>query len=227
MSDDALIDFKIDCWYSGGCPKEFPNCKKTCHRYLEMNCLINTCGMKHTEKYLKNIQPAKLDVSSFMRLKEIKDSIVSFTEQGSNLYIGSVNLQTGKTTWSLKLLYKFFDEIWCGNGFRTRGYFIHVPEFLGKLKDFSFRETAEYKRIDKCLKTCDLVIWDDITSQPLTPNEQNILNVYIDKRLMEDKANIFNGMYYKGEKLEQVVGSKLAIRLSESEVIVLKGKSVK
>ena len=156
-----------------------------------------------------------------------EDSIVSFTEQGSNLYIGSVNLQTGKTTWSLKLLYKYFDEIWAGNGFRTRGYFIHVPEFLGKLKDFSFRETAEYKRIDKCLKTCDLVIWDDITSQPLTPNEQNILNVYIDKRLMEDRANIFNGMYYKGEKLEQVVGNKLASRLSESEVIVLKGKSVK
>jgi len=226
MNDNALIDFKIDCWYSGGCPKEFPNCKKTCHRYLEMNCLINNCGMKNTKKYLKALTPSKVDVPAFVRLQNIKDNILEFINNCGNLYICSVNLQTGKTTWSLKMLYKFFDEIWAGNGFRPRGYFIHVPEFLAKMKDFSYKETPEFKKIDKYLKTCDLVIWDDITSQPLTQNEQNILNVYIDKRMLEDKANIFNGKYYKPEQLQQVIGNRLTERLASTEIIILQGKSV-
>ena len=185
------IDFDINCWYSGGCPQETYNCKKTCHRFLEMSCLITNCGMSNVGKYLKMLTPAKVDIQAFVNLQQIKDNIVDFVDSGKNLFIAAMNLQTGKTTWSLKILYKYFDEIWCGNGFKVRGYFLHVPEFLNKLKDFNYKETSEYKQIDNYLKTCDLVIWDDITSQQLTPYEQNIINVYIDKRKMEDKSKLF------------------------------------
>lgn len=222
----ANIDFNIECWYSGGCNLETYNCKKTCHRYLEMNCLINNCGMRNATKYLKPITPKKIDIPSFDRLKTIKDNILPFVNDGKSLYISSNNLQTGKTTWSLKILYKYFDEIWAGNGFRIRGYFLYVPEFLAKLKDFSYRETLEYKEIDKILKTCDVVVWDDITSQQLTQNEQNILNIYIDKRKMDDKCNIFNGMYFPEDELETLLGKKLATRLNTcNEKVILQGKS--
>ena len=221
------LDFSIDCWYERGCGKQFPGCKKTCHRYLEMNCLITNCGMKNAAKFLKTLVPPKIDVPKFKKLMEIKENIVPFVEEGRNLYIGAVNLQTGKTTWSLKILYKYFDEIWVGNGFRVRGYFLHVPELLNKLKDYTYKDTLEYKIIDKYLNTCDIVVWDDITSMQLTTYEQSILNMYIDKRQMEDKSNIFNGTYYEDEEMEKMIGSKLTARLNNAQRVILQGKSWK
>ena len=221
------INFELKCWYSGGCPRECYNCKQTCHRYLEMNCLINNCGMPNAMKYLKLISPEKCDFKSYQRLQHIKENILEYVNNGINLYISAQNLQTGKTTWSLKILYKFFDEIWAGNGFRVRGYFLYVPEFIAKLRDFGYRNTEEFKTIDRNLKSCDLVVWDDISSIDLTPQEQNLLNIYIDKRFMEDKSNIFNGVYHEQSDLEQLMGTKLATRLLNSETIVFKGKSHK
>ena len=136
------IDFRLKCWYEAGCNLKTDFCEKTCHRYLQMNYLINNCGMKNADRFLKPISPAKIDVDAYLQLQEIKDNIVQFVEESRNLYIISHNLQTGKTTWSLKIMYKFFDEIWAGNGFVQRGYFIHVPEFVNN-SNFVEKEVEE------------------------------------------------------------------------------------
>lgn len=220
----ADIDFRLKCWYKEGCNLVQPDCERRCPRYLEMNCLINTCGMKDANRYLKDLVPKKNELQAYKRLKEIKDNIVNFVDSGKNLFITSTNVQTGKTSWSLKILYKYFDEIWSGNGFRTRGYFIYLPEFLTKAKSYEYKDTDEFKKIDRVLKTADLVIWDDITASYLSQIDQNLLNLYIDKRFMEDKANIFNG--YKVNDLKNYVGERLANRLKTNcEIIELQGAS--
>lgn len=207
------IDFKIPCWYAEGCHLKEDNCKKTCHRYLEMNCLITNCGMKNAYKYLKDLSPQKKEFEAYKQLKEIKDNIVDFVAQGKNLYISSDNIQTGKTTWALKMLYRYFDIIWSGNGFRRRGYFLHIPEFLENMRNFEYKDTAEFKTIDSALKNVDVVIWDDITANVLNPTEQSILYLYLSKRLMNDKSNIFTGIYRKEKPLEEIVGDKIANRI--------------
>ncbi len=220
------IDFRLNCWYTP-CQLEEPNCKKTCHRYLEMCCLITNCGMKHAEKYLKSINAAKIDKDAFDRLAVIKNNILPFVEEGHNLTIKSLFLQTGKTTWALKMLYKYFDEIWSGNGFRPRGYFLYVPEFLNKTKTFAFRDTNEFKKMDRLLRTVDLVIWDGITENTLSANEQIMLNTYIDKRLLEGKANIFTGMFINAQDELKNLGNKLKARLDSCENILIRGQSIR
>jgi len=221
----ADIDFKIKCWYKNGCHLAEDRCEKTCHRYLQMNYLINNCGMKNAERFLKPLQPQKTDVKAYLRLQQIKDNIVSYVGEGNNLLIASDHLQSGKTTWSLKILYKFFDEIWAGNGFVQRGYFLYVPEFLNKARSFQYKDTEEFKEIDKALKNVDLVIWDDITSIQLSPQEQNLLNMYIDKRMLEGKSNLYNGMNLDKSSKLSFLGPKLNARLEDCEQIILKGKS--
>ena len=103
----ADIDFKIPCWYKNGCNLAEDKCEKTCHRYLEMNYLINNCGMKDAYRYLKELIPQQTEQASYARLTEIKANIVEFVENGKNLYIASPYVQTGKTSWSLKILYKY------------------------------------------------------------------------------------------------------------------------
>lgn len=219
------IDFRLKCWYEAGCNLKTDFCEKTCHRYLQMNYLINNCGMKNADRFLKPISPAKIDVDAYLHLQEIKDNIVQFVEESRNLYIVSHNLQTGKTTWSLKIMYKFFDEIWAGNGFVQRGYFIHVPEFVNKTKSFQYKDSDEFKKLDKAIKEVDLVVWDDISSLELNASEQSFINMYIDKRMLEGKSNIFNGMYLDKEVGPKCLGMKLYSRLNNCEMVSLMGTS--
>ena len=181
--------------------------------------------MKNADRFLKPISPAKIDVDAYLQLQEIKDNIVQFVEESRNLYIISHNLQTGKTTWSLKIMYKFFDEIWAGNGFVQRGYFIHVPEFVNKTKSFQYKDSDEFKKLDKAIKEVDLVVWDDISSLELNSNEQSFINMYIDKRMLEGKSNIFNGMYVDKEMGPKWLGMKLYSRLNNCEMVSLMGTS--
>ena len=52
---------------------------------------------------------------------------------------------------------QYFDEIWSGNCFRTRGYIVHVPSFLAKARKFAYQETDEYEQIDSIIRNADLI----------------------------------------------------------------------
>ena len=211
------------CWYRPGCNLAANNCEKTCHRFLEVAHLIDHCGMPNADNYIKSIVPEKEDVNAFLRLKEIKDNVVQFTEEGRNLYIYSEKFGNGKTTWALKILYKYFDEIWCGNGFRTRGYFIYVPELLNRLT-YSYRSSEDYKDFCKMIDEVDLVIWDDIAATNLTANDINHLSTFIDSRALKCKSNIYTGNL-ANEELRKAIGNRLYNRLwDSSEVITLVGR---
>lgn len=219
MSKD--IDFKIDCWYKLGCPLLKPNCQKTCHRYLEMNYLINNCGKPNASKYIKPIIPDPEDEDAFMRLDVIRNNIEQFVKEGSNLYITSPYDKNGKTTWAVKLLYRYFDRVWSGNGFRVRGYFIYAPDFFSDMRSFTYKDTEEFKELKQTLYNADLVIWDDITSTKLSTVDQNNLNMFLNKRSQNDKSNIFTG-YHTGENLVEQVGELAAKRLTYGEIIEFK-----
>ena len=209
----------MSCWYQQGCQLYKENCEKTCHRYLEMKYLIDNCGMPNADKYIKPLTPEEVDLPSFVKLKNLKDDILNFVENGENLYIVSENFGNGKTTWSLKLLYKYFDEVWCGNGFKIRGYFIYVPEFLNQLKLMDFKNSSEYKNLCKILNTADLVVWDDIASSNLTNSDHVNLSSFIDSRMLKGKSNIFTGNLLSDE-LRQSLGNRLHNRIWDNSKVI-------
>lgn len=214
----------MNCWYAEGCNLIEPNCEKICHRYLQMKYLIDNCGMPNADKYIKPLIPEKEDLPAYTRLKEIKDNILNFVSEGNNLYIVSENFGNGKTTWSLKLLYKYFDEVWCGNDFRVRGYFVYVPEFLNNMSMFEFKGTPEYHQLVNALNNSDLVIWDDIASTPLSKSDHVNLTTFIDSRILKGKSNVFTGNLLSDE-LKEAVGNRLHNRIWDtSEIIKLVGR---
>ena len=56
----------------------------------------------------------------------------------------------------------YFDKIWAGNGFRTRGYFVYVPDLLNRAKANISKPDEEYQEIMENIKDVDLLILDDI-----------------------------------------------------------------
>jgi len=147
-----------------------------------------------------------------MQLKEIKDNIIDFVEQGCSLYLYSENTGNGKTSWAIKLMQKYFDSVWAGNGFRCRGVFIHVPTFLTKIKEGISRKDEDFELLRSRLLEADIVIWDDIASGKLGDFDHTNLITYIDQRKLNRLSNIYTGNI-GGEQLSESLGVRLASRV--------------
>lgn len=213
-----------ECWYKEVCESYGDNCQTLCVRYAEMKYL-----MEHSNLPVKKRQPIQLltpqvDYVAYLRLDTIRQNIVEWVGDGKNLYITSSNVGNGKTSWAIKLMLRYFDQIWHGNGFRQRALYVHVPTFLMKCKDFNTVD-HEFEELKRQVQEVDLVIWDDIASTGLTPHDYTNLLVAIDARVMDGKANIVTGNHPTKAELERLVGTRLASRLfgSETEIIEFKG----
>ena len=186
-----------------------------------MKYLMDNSGIPKNRQHPQSLV-AGVDYNAFVQLSDIKDNILEFVETGQNLYLCSENTGNGKTSWSIKLMLKYFDQMWAGNGFKERGLFIHVPTFLSKLKNFNDPLLTSYK---ESVSNVDLICWDDIASTKLSEYDISQLLIFIDQRIVDGKANIFTGNIVTEQNLEKVLGSRLASRIwNTSEVIKLVGK---
>ncbi len=204
---------KNKCWYTSACGKYgSPECNASCIRYMEMDFLMQNSGIPRNKQYSVLLTPSKEDVQAFLTLKEIKDDIIAFVENGESVYIYSHNFGNGKTTWAIKLMQKYFDGVWAGNGFRCRGIFIHVPTFLTKIKEGISRKDEDFETLKSRLMTVDLVIWDDIAATKLGDFDHANLLTYIDQRKLNQLSNIYTGNLHQNE-LQEALGNRLASRV--------------
>lgn len=210
-----------DCWYKNICTNE---CSNACIRYLEMKYLMENSNIPKAKQIPQSLTAPDCDLDAFKRLAEIKKDINDFVDCGCNLYIASETTGNGKTSWAIKLMLKYFDNVWAGNGFRPRALFIHVPTFLLKCKDFNNKDTT-FEDLKKLLPDIDLVVWDDIASTDVSAYDYSQLLMYIDNRLLNERSNIFTGNYSDRDKLEKRVGMKLTSRIwsDTTEVVIFKG----
>ena len=213
------------CWYEEVCDLYSDNCTDTCIRYKEMNYLISRSNIPESRQMPQSLYPSKCDYDAFCRLAEIKDNIDEFVADGKNLYITSESTGNGKTTWAIKLMLKYFDIMWAGNGFKERGLFIHVPTFLLKCKDFGNKD-SDFDRLKELIPEVDLVIWDDIASTELSAYDYSQLLMYLDMRISDYKSNIFTGNVTSRDNLQKALASKLTSRIwsNNTEIVTFKGE---
>lgn len=208
-----------NCWYRNVC--QIDACDH-CIRYMEMSHLLENSGIPKVRQRPTTLVPDDADYNSFVMLSDIKDNILQRVEGGFNLYISSRNTGNGKTSWAIKIMLKYFDGIWAGNGFRVRGLFVHVPTLLSRLKDFDNPLSSEYRN---SLLKADLIIWDDIAVSGISQYDYNNLLMYIDNRILNEKSNIFTSNKTSKYDLEEVIGNRLASRIWETSTkITLVGK---
>ena len=214
------FEHRSDCWYKDVC--QVDSCD-SCLRFLEMQHLLFSSGVPTSKQFPKKLIPADCDYNQFVQLNKIKEDIVSYVKQGyRNLYICSDNTGNGKTSWAIKILLKYFDSIWAGNGFRNRGLFIHVPTLLLQLKDFQNPVADDYKRE---ILNSDIVIFDDIAVTEVSNYDLGNLLMYIDARILQEKFIIFTSNRTSRYSLARIVGERLASRIWETSIIVtLTGK---
>lgn len=213
------MERKERCWYSEVC--EYQNCDN-CIRFEEMEFLMQSSGIPEVLQKSPRLLASEEDYEAYCRLADIKDDIISYVSMGCNLYICSRQVGNGKTSWAIKLMLRYFDQIWAGNGFNVRGLFIHTPTLLLKAKDFNNPLDTSFKNN---LLEADLVIWDDIASTNISAYDLSQLLMYIDHRTISKKSNIYTGNMASINTLKKEVGDRIASRIWNcSEIVEFKGK---
>lgn len=213
-----------ECWYVDVCPIT-DKCNPYCIRYVSMKYLMEHSNIPKSRWKPQVLKPPKCDYDAFCRLADIKDDIQQFIKDGKSLYITSTNTGNGKTTWAVKLLTRYFDRVWAGNGIeRIRGLFIHVPTFLLKCKEFG-KNDPEFEEIKANLSTVDVVVWDDIASTEISAYDCSQLLMYIDARVSGNLSNIYTGNLNNPESMKKAIGAKLTSRVwsSDTEIVEFMG----
>lgn len=212
------------CWYDEVCGIRGDRCGPTCVRYAEMLNLFQMSNLPKHRWYPEKLVPGSGDRESFMYLRDIKNDIRNWVEGGSNLYLFSDTFGNGKTSWAVKLMAAYFNQVWRGNCFRTRGIFISVPEFFDRERLRMNNEDEDFKRIRQSLLDCDLVIWDDVSSVKMSDYSSATFFNFVDARVLSHRANIFTGNLGE-ERLKDFVGGRLASRIwNTSEIVELVGE---
>lgn len=207
-----------DCWYLAECPKAPDDCRQACIKFQEMLYLLQESNIPESRWFPTALYPG-IDIEAYLRLRDIKVDIENYIKQGNNLYIYSENSGNGKTSWAIKLMLAYFDKVWAGNGFRRRGIFLSIPEFMDRNREIINNRDPEFVKLREDALECDLVVWDDVASAQMTDFSHSLFLNYLDARVLGNKANIFTSNL-DFAMLEKQVGKRLASRLyNTSEVI--------
>ena len=191
-----------NCWYNKVCKKfNTEECNDTCIRFTEMNHLMKYSGLPENMRKPQILNAVPEDLNAYKRLNDIKNNIKQFVDEGKNLYIYSETTGNGKTTWAIKLLQSYFNEIWAGNGLRIRGFFIPTQAYLIDKKNLQFNNVSnDYKLFTvedefgndllttKNIINSDVIVWDDFVIKTLSTYDYTNLFALLDQRYLKNKS---------------------------------------
>ena len=206
------------CWYKDRCPVE---CSDSCIRFNSIKSLFEHSLLPKPQWVIHELSCRKTDLDAFTKLSEISDNINDWVMQGRNLYIYSDICGNGKTSWSIKLLYSWFNSIWHKSGFDCHGLFISVPKLLYDHRRNMNTEVKGFDELCEKILSVELVVWDDLPSRTLTEYEHQVLFQFIDARINAGLSNIITGNQNKLGCMSRI-GDRLTSRLFYDEAIEFK-----
>lgn len=209
-----------DCIYNDVCQQE---CSSSCIRYLESSYLLEHSNIPKAKQKRYKLEPENCDIQAFRRLANIQKKITTFVEENNSLYLYSATCGNGKTTWSIKLMLQYFNEVWAGNGFRRRGLFINAPTFLSKCKEVMDYPDKNFEAMRRDIPNVDFLIFDDMIISKMSNYDYSTLLNYADQRIFNEKTTIYTGNV-PPENLSEFVGDRLASRICSGYTIELKGQ---
>lgn len=211
-----------DCPYRKTCKQRTSDgeCYKMCVDFNEIDLMMHNANIPH--KYVQPIvlyPSCKEDVESFEILSEIKKNIAAMVEQGFNLYIKSNQRQNGKTSWGIKILQNYIHHLIGKPGSKDRALYLDLNEYLRELKLSFDSKDKEFKKTEKVMRECDLLVLDGIDEVRLSEYERNYLKIIIKNRLANNLSNIFIGRNTAGN-LINAIGNDLKYYVEDNSTVI-------
>jgi DNA replication protein DnaC len=184
-----------------------------------MDSLYSAALMSDSQKnhIILRVDEDGTDLEQFKQLAEIEKNIVSFVDEGKNLYLHSSNAGNGKSSWSIRLIEAYFNKIWARSDGSCKALFISVPRFLLALKDNISSKSLYIEYIKENVLEADLVVWDDIATKASSEFEASHLLSIIDNRIALGKSNIYTSNL-NCQQLYAALGERLTSRVANMSV---------
>lgn len=175
------------------------------------------------KRYLNEISliPAKVDEQVFKELNNIKLNIKEFVDKGENLLICSNNVGNGKTTWSIKFLKEYIDEVQ-NIKFKNNcpALFINVTNFLNE-KKLSISDPELHSKVidtERKILSAKLVVFDDLGVRDISQFDIGNLYYWIDERTNNMKSCIFTSNLLP-KQLRNILDERLYSRIVKYSTI--------
>lgn len=175
------------------------------------------------KRYLNEISliPAKVDEQVFKELNNIKLNIKEFVDKGENLLICSNNVGNGKTTWSIKFLKEYIDEVQ-NIKFKNNcpALFINVTNFLNE-KKLSISDPELHSKVidtERKILSAKLVVFDDLGVKDISQFDMGNLYYWIDERTNNMKSCIFTSNLLP-KQLRNILDERLYSRIVKYSTI--------
>ena len=179
------------CWYREVCDKYgTDDCEYTCKKFTQTDYLMQLSNLPKSKQCPMKLSMDFLEPSVAETLSVIIADCEYFVKKGFNLYLFG-ETGCGKTSWAVKIMLGYFSYIAEKNDFSCRGLYVSVPSFLRDSKMYMVNKSADFSEMLETIKTCDIVIWDDVGQTDPTSFESQWLYSYINERIFANKCNIF------------------------------------
>ena len=190
-----------------------------CLRKYKMDSLYSAALMSESQKQhiVLRVDEDGTDLEQFKQLAEIEKNIVSFINEGKNLFLHSSNAGNGKSSWSIRLIEAYFNKIWARSDGSCKALFISVPRFLLALKDNISNKSSYVEYIKENVLNADLVIFDDLGAKMGSEFELTHLLSIIDNRIALGKSNIYTSNLNR-QQLYSALGDRLTSRVANMSI---------
>lgn len=159
----------MKCYASDYCQKDKSSCSDVCGGYRVLRALYNLSRIPERYRYTIALKPENgEDLEAFTTLDNYKNDVLSMVDEGRGLYIWGKSTGNGKTSWACKIMSYFFRKIAFNTGLENEGLYIFLPTFLEDLRDNYDNKDPEFDEVLRMIKTCRLLIIDDIGAERVT-----------------------------------------------------------
>lgn len=211
---------EMKCYASDYCQKDKSSCSDVCGGYRVLRALYNLSRIPERYRYTIALKPENgEDLEAFTTLDNYKNDVLSMVDEGRGLYIWGKSTGNGKTSWACKIMSYFFRKIAFNTGLENEGLYIFLPTFLEDLRDNYDNKDPEFDEVLRMIKTCRLLIIDDIGAERVTDWVRERMVSIINTRVSNNLTTIYTSNL-SPEELRGELGDRIASRVLGSSQVV-------
>lgn len=186
----------MKCYASDYCQKDKSSCSDVCGGYRVLRALYNLSRIPERYRYTIALKPENgEDLEAFTVLDNYKNDVLNMVDEGRGLYIWGKSTGNGKTSWACKIMSYFFRKIAFNTGLENEGLYIFLPTFLEDLRDNYDNKDPEFDEVLRMIKTCRLLIIDDIGAERVTDWVRERMVSIINTRVSNNLTTITGTKY--------------------------------
>lgn len=197
-----------------------PECTEYCWKKIQIRYQLNVSGMPADYMFDTRMKKAKSD-KDFKQFVELASWVNDRTklywrikQKSEGMFLYSKSKGNGKTSWACKIMLNYLRGLpnTMESFEKPLVQFVSVPSLFDTLRSGMDNPTPELRQLEEIIKTCDLVIFDDIGAESPSKWVKEKLYIYINERSANGRATIFTSNLTI-EELEDTLGDRITDRI--------------